>query len=264
LRFAVTCANRFHFDTYGSADHTRSMLESVLRAKTHPGVPPPLENGDHLTAVEFLRRYEAMPQLKRAELIEGVVYMGSPVRYASHGRPDALVQTWVGTYAAATPGVEAVSNTTAQLDVDNVPQPDALLRITEECGGQSKVDGKDYLEGAPELVIEVAASSVSIDTRQKLQAYRRNGVREYLIWLAEEGEIRCLQQVEGEYRNAKPGSDHVFRSAAFPGLWLDLKAALSLDAAGVLRVLQNGIKSRAHREFVARLDAAKVARGKKP
>src|SRR5438445_4246749 len=91
--------------------------------------PEPLENGDCLTAAEFLRRYEAMPQLKKAELIEGIVYMGSPVRYTVHGRPDALVHLWLSHYEAHTPGVEFVANTTSKLDIENVPQHDSLLRI---------------------------------------------------------------------------------------------------------------------------------------
>lgn len=115
-----------------------------------PDCLEPLENGERLAAPEFLRRYEAMPRLKKAELIEGVVYMGSPIRYTLHGRPDALVQLWLSHYEVHTPGVEFVANTTTQLDLDNVPQPDAMLRLGEECGGQSRVDERDYLVGAPE------------------------------------------------------------------------------------------------------------------
>src|SRR5438093_6917044 len=155
---------------------------ATLPRPVRPGRPEPLENGDCLTAAEFLRRYEAMPQLKKAELIEGIVYMGSPVRYSLHGRPDALVHLWLAYYEAHTPGVEFVANTTAQLDIENVPQPDNLLRIREACGGQSRVDEHDYLVGAPELVVEIAASGESIDLHAKLRAYRRNGVKEYLTW----------------------------------------------------------------------------------
>ncbi len=191
------------------------MLELLPQAKRDQGKPPPLQNGDHLTAPEFLRRYEAMPEVKKAELIEGIVYMGSPVRYASHGRPDALVHGWLAAYEAATPGVEFVANTTTQLDSENVPQPDALLRVAEECGGQSRIDEHDYLIGPPELVIEIAASSVSIDTREKLRAYRRNGVREYLLWLTEQREIRGLCLVQGDYQPVAIGTDQVFRSAVF-------------------------------------------------
>src|SRR5437868_5273680 len=105
----------------------------------------PLENGDSLSAPEFLRRYEAMPHLKKAELIEGIVYIGSPVRYSLHGQPDSLMHLWLSHYAARTPGLEFVANTTTKLDLENVPQPDNLLRIHEECGGQSRVDKTDYL-----------------------------------------------------------------------------------------------------------------------
>jgi len=256
--------SEFPLDTAHKFAHSLAM--SVLLTKPssdRPRALRPLQNGDHLTGAEFLRRYEAMPHLKKAELIEGIVYMGSPVRYHSHGMPDGLVQTWLGTYSVHTPGIEFVSNTTAQLDIDNVPQPDALLRISEECGGQSSVDAQDYLAGAPELVVEVAASSASIDTREKQRAYRRNGVREYLIWLVEEREIRCQRLFEGEYQIIPLDKSGVFKSDVFPGLWLDTKAALALDAAAVLRTLNTGLRSRVHRDFVARLAANRSARRKK-
>jgi len=224
-------------------------------ARTVAG-PPPLENGDRLTAPEFLRRYEAMPHLKKAELIEGVVYLGSPVRYAQHGRPDGLVQYWLSHYAAHTPGVEFVPNTTAQLDMDNVPQPDAMLRIHEDCGGQSYVDEDDYLVGAPEVVVEISASSASIDLRDKLRAYRRNGVREYIVWRTREAQLDWLVLREGEYHPLPPEAKGVCRSAVFPGLWLAVKPLLALDGPGVLAALETGLSSREHRAFVTRLAAA--------
>ena len=118
-----------------------------------PDPVPPLQNGDHLTRDEFERRYDALPHLKKAELIEGVVYMPSPVRQRRHGRPHLHVNTWLGTYEASTPGVEAGDNSTIRLDLDNEPQPDALLFIDPARGGQARISADDYLEGAPELVV---------------------------------------------------------------------------------------------------------------
>src|SRR3954454_9356608 len=143
---------------------------------------PYLENGDHLTRAEFERRYDAMPHLKKAELIEGVVYMPSPVRYKHHSRPHFDLIGWLAQYRAATPGVEGGDNGSIRLDLDNMPQPDAFLMVLPECGGQARISDDDYVEGAPELVAEVASSSVSFDLHQKLQVYRRSGVREYAVW----------------------------------------------------------------------------------
>ena len=81
---------------------------------------PPLENGDRLATTEFERRYAAMPQVKKAELIEGMVHMASPLRAKSHGKPHAQIMTWLGTYEATTPGVESLDNATVRLDADNV------------------------------------------------------------------------------------------------------------------------------------------------
>src|SRR2546421_625978 len=90
---------------------------------------PPLENGDRLTRAEFERRYEAMPELKKAELIEGVVYVPSPVRHEQHGGPQFALSTWLGHYQAFTPGVRGSDNATVRLDLNNEPQPDEVLFI---------------------------------------------------------------------------------------------------------------------------------------
>jgi len=137
--------------------------------KPTPSIPPgppqplPLEPGDHLTREEFERRYDAMPQVKKAELIEGVVHMPSPVRFHRHGAPQVDLVTWLGVYQAYTLGVRAGDNSTVRLDLDNEPQPDALMIIEPTHGGQVVISPDDYIEGAPELVAEIAASRVSFD-----------------------------------------------------------------------------------------------------
>src|SRR5205809_2233628 len=133
------------------------LTQQPLRKSQARGAPV-LENGDRLTASEFLRRYEAMPEIKKAELINGIVYMGSPVRADQHAEPDNLIQGWLFNYSVATPGLKAGTNATILLGPDDAPQPDACLRIVPEYGGQSKLDGKGYLQGGPELVVEIAAS----------------------------------------------------------------------------------------------------------
>ena len=125
--------------------------------------------GDRLTRAEFERRYSAMPAVKKAELIEGVVYMPSPVSHQNHGRPHSMLIAWLGHYWAATPGVDVGDNATVRLDLENEPQPDALLRILPNCGGQSR-DEDSYIAAAPELIAEVAASSASYDLHDKLRA----------------------------------------------------------------------------------------------
>src|SRR5437868_3440881 len=140
-----------------------------------PSIVPPLQNGDRLTRAEFERRYDATPGLKKAELIEGVVYMPPPVSYAGHGGPHVQLATLFGTYSASTPGVEPGDNSSLRFDVDNMPQPDLCMLIRPERGGQVRIDDDGYIEGAPELVGEIAASSVSYDLHDKLDVYRRHG-----------------------------------------------------------------------------------------
>jgi Uma2 family endonuclease len=218
-----------------------------------PRTIPELENGDRLTRAEFERRYHAMPSLKRAELIEGIVYMPSPVRFTRHGNPHIHLAAWLGVYESATPGVKAGDNSSVRLDLDNEPQPDAFLLIEARCGGQARISDDDYVEGAPELVAEIASSSVSYDLGAKLHAYRRNGVREYVVWRVLDQQVDWLMLVEGRYEPLAPDADGLYKSIVFPGLWLDPAALLNGDLSRVLAVLQQGLAAPEHAAFVEAL-----------
>ncbi len=209
----------------------------------------PLENGDRLSRCEFERRYQAMPKTKKAELIEGKVYMASPVRII-HGQPHAYVMTWLGIYHAATPGTQLADNTTVRLDLDNEPQPDALLRIET---GQSVVDADNYIQGAPELIVEIAASSASYDLQEKLQVYRRNGVQEYIVWQVSEQIIDWFRLRDGKYLKLQ-SDNNIIKGEVFPGLWLATDSILQGDLAKVLEIVQTGLATTEHQNFVNNLN----------
>ena len=213
---------------------------------------PVLENGERLTRCEFERRYAAWPDIRKAELIEGVVHMPSPVRLMEHAEPHAAIQGVLLYYSAFTPAVRVADNATVRLDLDNEPQPDVLLRLDEEAGGQSRVSDDGYLEGAPELVAEIAASSASIDMHDKLRVYRRNGVREYIVWRTRDARIDWFDLVDAEYHPLPCDEQGVIESRIFPGLRLAANALLAGDVAGALAEVDKGIGSPEHRQFVAR------------
>jgi len=219
-----------------------------------PTTIPPLENGDKLTRKEFERRYENMPNVKKAELIEGIVYMTSPLRIKSHGEPHAYMITWLGNYIAATPKIGLADNATVLLDADNEPQPDVLLRL--EKGGQSRINENDYVEGAPELIVEIAASTASYDLHEKLRVYRRNQVQEYLVWRVYDAEFDWFRlNSEGEYIKLETNSEGVICSQFFPGLWLNKNALLEGNLAQVLTTLQQGLQTTEHQQFMKKLES---------
>jgi Uma2 family endonuclease len=222
----------------------------------HASPIPLLRNGDRLTRAEFLRRYHAMPDLHHAELIEGRVYMPSPVSAARHGEPHFDFITWLGVYRAMTPGVVGGDNSTLNLDLDNAPQPDGYLRITEQAGGQTRMED-GYLVGAPELIVEVAASSVSYDLHDKLNVYRRNGVCEYLVWRTEDRAMDRFILTNGRFETLPVGDDGILRSTVLPGLWLDPAAVMRGDLRRALEVLNLGITDASHESFVEKLKSPK-------
>ena len=231
-------------------------MQTALTAPPRPPLAPripPLASGDHLTRHEFERRYESMPELKKAELIEGVVYMPSPVRAEQHGNPHADLIGWMAFYRANTPGVRVSADASIRLDLDNEPQPDALVYVEPAFGGLARLDDEGYLVGGPELVAEVAASTVSMARNTKLRVYRRNNVREYIIWRVEDGALDWFVLREGEYQQLQPTPEGLLCSELLPGLWLDPEALLRFDLARVLQVLQQGLARPEHAAFVAQL-----------
>jgi Uma2 family endonuclease len=210
---------------------------------------PLLEPGDRLSREEFERRYERMPHVKKAELIEGIVYMPSPIRATNHAIPQSCVATWLGVYVSETPGVQCAFTPTVRLDLDNEPQPDLVLFKLPEKGGQTRISADDYIEGAPELVVEIVGSSHAYDLHQKKGAYRRNGVREYIAWITGEQRLVWWELRAGEYQEIVPSAEGLLKSGVFPGLWLDTQALLQGDKKKMLTVLRQGLDSAEHRGF---------------
>jgi Uma2 family endonuclease len=210
-----------------------------------------LVEGEHLDQPEFHRRYEAMPPGVKAELIDGVVSMPSPVG-SDHSLSHAATIYWLAHYATETPGVEVHDNATTILGARSVPQPDALLRIRPEFGGQTS-DDQGFVRGAPELVVEVAKSSRFVDLGPKLADYERAGVLEYGVRALDPDEVLWFWLVQGAFKRVAPDADGLYRSVVFPGLWLDPAALLAGDLKRLRQVVDLGVATPEHAAFVARL-----------
>ena len=216
---------------------------------------PTLASGDRLSLNEFERRYAAMPEDIKAELIEGTVYMAAALRFEPHAEPHADIVTWLGIYKMMTPGARLGDNPTIRLDPNNEPQADVVLRIDKSRGGQSHIDSDGYVEGPPEFIAEIAASTASIDSGPKLEVYRRNGVQEYLVWRVLEHKINWYHLQNGDYVELLEDEQGIIRSQAFPGLWLDKASLLTGNMQQVMAVLQQGLASAEHQTFVTALSA---------
>ncbi len=227
-------------------------LSPPQKGRTTRDGTPPLNTGDHLSRAEFERRYAARPDIKKAELIEGVVYVPSPV-YPQHGEPHSDIIGWLGVYRAATPRVRVFDNTSLRLDADNEPQPDVMVWIDDPEKRAPPIPEDSIPEITPDLIVEVAASSAAYDLNNKLKVYRRNGVQEYLALLVYEQEARWHAWREGEYELLTPDEEGVLRSEVLPGLWLQPARFWAGDLAGVLEILQQGLASPEHEAFVERL-----------
>ncbi|HVW37826.1 MAG TPA: Uma2 family endonuclease, partial [Pirellulales bacterium] len=215
---------------------------------------PLLESGDHLTQADYHRRYCATPDEFRAELIYGIVYV-SPRRTALHAQRKALVAGWLGTYHIATPGTIGLGSTTILLPPDSEPEPDASLLIESACGGESHEEG-GYLASAPELIVEVASSSVSYDLHSKFRLYEQAGVKEYIVVVLREEQVRWFAANEqGKLAEVAADDDGIFRSRVFPGLWLNANALLFDRGADLLATLQAGLATAEHAAFIETLHA---------
>jgi Uma2 family endonuclease len=222
-----------------------------------PAGVAPLHNGDRLKQAEFHHRYEAYPEDVKFELIQGTVYMASPLR-RDHARRHVQLTTILEHYESQTPGVELLDNATTVLGEESEPQPDLALRILSEYGGQSRQTADNYVEGPPELIVEIAYSTHAIDLHQKREDYQQAGVREYIVVCVEEPELLWLRfRPPGRIR---PDNAGVYRSRTFPGLWIDRAALLAWDRNRLLAVLHQGLNTPQHAAFVRRLRAQRRRR----
>jgi hypothetical protein len=220
---------------------------------------PTLVAGQELDQPMFHERYEAMPPDTRAELVGGIVYMPSPMRL-DHGNSSRIVAGWFLHYQWKTLGVTGADGATLKLDFKGEPQPDHMLRIPAELGGQTHVDDQGYLAGAPEMVVEVARSSRSFDLNQKKADYERVGVREYVVVEREPDRIHWFVLRHKRFQVLRPGPDGIYRSEVFPGLWLDAKALYAEDLPRLMEILDQGLATPEHAAFVAKLIAAGAGR----
>ncbi len=220
---------------------------------TAPAPLPPLRTGERISRAEFERRYHAMPHLKKAELLEGVVYVPSPLHYRGHAQPHSNIQAWLAAYYVATPGIELADNATVRLAPRSEVQPDVLLRIPAHAGGSSRITEDDYIEGAPELVVEIASSSTPYDLHAKRALYQQYGVAEYLLWQTEAQRITWWHRHADGYHPLHPDTAGIITSRVFPALRLDVAALLAGDMARVVARVQEGIGSADHRAFIERL-----------
>jgi len=232
-------------------------MSTVERAQSTK-VLPPLKHGQHLDQPTFHERYEAMPEGTWAELVGGVVYMPSPLR-TEHGEYDDDVAYWLVHYKRHTKGLRSGKNSTVILDVIGETQPDGHLRITQEWGGQTRIE-KGYIVGAPELVIEIARSSRSYDLNEKKGDYERTGVREYLVVELDPDRIHWFIRRGDHFEDLPPGAAGIYRSQVFPGLWLDPKALYAQDLDRLIEVLEQGLATPEHAAFAARLARARRKR----
>jgi Uma2 family endonuclease len=241
---------------------------AITQAPPRPTIPPddvapedrdripPLVNGDHLTADEFRRRYHAMGDGVRAELIGGVVYMekrmASPVNNRKHGKPHATLCGSFTYYLAKTSGLEYGTDATVRLDDLREPQPDLFLALPPHMGGGAHEDEEGYIVGVPELVCEVSATSERRDLHQKLDDYRHVGVKEYLVWRTVGRRIDWFELRDGEYTAKQPDAG-LLKSSVFPGLWLDADAVMRHDLAAVFKAIEAGCSTPEHADFAARV-----------
>jgi hypothetical protein len=226
-----------------------------IMSDRHPVPLPPLVEGQRLDQPTFHARYEAMPPATRAELINGVVFMPDPFGFG-HAAAKPPVIVWIDYYREQTPVLEVLANVSTVLGPKSEVQPDVLLLILPEFGGQARIP-KEWVWGPPELVAEVAEETRYVDLGPKFEDYERAGVREYVVRALEPDEVYWFVLRNGRFEELPPGPDGIYRSEVFPGLWLDPQALLRCDTRRLRAVVDLGCATPEHAEFVARLEAAR-------
>jgi Uma2 family endonuclease len=217
------------------------------------------DSGYRLSKEEFIRRYEARKDIRRAELLNGIVFiMASPVS-RSHSQGHLSAAHLITNYVEATPLVIGDIDATLLLHGDNAVQPDGLLRVDPRAGGKATLTEKEYIKGPPELVIEISVSTESYDLTFKKDIYLEAGIAEYVVWQALDAKLHWFKRRGDAYEDLKVGDDGIVKSAAMPGFWVDVGAFVRGDLAALKVAMSKGLASPEHASFVVELK--KLAEG---
>ncbi len=214
-----------------------------------------LVDGATMSREHFMRAYEMYPDNTSFELIEGTVHMASPVSN-SHQRNEKLILRLFDRYELETEGVDYIHEQTLHLGEDTTVEPDVLVRLLEEYGGECVGTSDDYLAGPPLFVVEVSNSSLSFDLNRKRRAYARFGVLEYLVIDLVGRRFHWFDLSADEVLT--PDADGVCRLRNLPGCWLAVEPILNDDIKAALPTLHAGLASPEHAAFVADLAARRT------
>lgn len=230
--------------------------EDYLRKSVVPrGLP--FHNGDRLSQPVFHRLYKQVPLGLKVELVGGTVCVASPTHF-QHSQPHLRLAGWIDRYIEVTPGIDGFDNTSNILGPDSEPQPDLCLIILPKSGGRTKLR-KGLIVGGPELVVEVAHTSAAIDLGTKKADYLAAGVQEYVVALAREREVRWFVNRAGRFEPDEL-TDGLYRSHAFPGLWLNPAGVFTPTNRRLVAALKRGLASPEHARFVEELRSRRRGR----
>jgi len=141
--------------------------------------------------------------------------MSSPLK-RPHGKMHMHVSRWLLDYEEATPGTESFNNATVILGKEGEPQPDLCLLISKADKGQTREED-EYIVGSPELIVEIASSTESIDLHRKLRDYQKAKVREYVVVVTRQARVFWFVSRESQFEDLPLGTDGIYRSETFPG-----------------------------------------------
>jgi Uma2 family endonuclease len=234
---------------------------SIDSNEAHPvQTGPILFDGQRLDQPAFHEIYSQMPEDFRAELIDGVVYLMNMGVFEDHGRSDASINGLLYFYSVETPGTIVQANTTTKLGPRSEVQPDSALLIDPDFGGRTRSDPGRFTVEAPELVVEISNSTLRLDLNTKKRVYEEAGALEYVVFDIPHRKFHWFALSECHFEPLQIGDDGLYRSKAFPGLWLDEAAFVRGDGRSVMASLRLGLESPEHAAFVELLQANRANR----
>lgn len=165
-----------------------------------------------------LEQYEALPEDKRVEVFDGVVYdMASPSQ--EHQIISMELSTVLNTYIKVKKGSCRVFHAPFDVKLSDQPltivQPDLMIICDKD-----KLDGK-RCNGAPDFVIEIVSpDNPADDYIRKLYYYKNAGVREY--WIVDpRRKTVTVNYFEGNILNIQYSFDSVIKVNIYEDLLIN-------------------------------------------
>ena len=203
-------------------------METELLTPTAPAWTPLVKR---ITFEEYL---DSLTEESKGDLFDGLLYMQTPPSDAHEEIFGFLFDILRNYVLEKNLGVVRGSRTAIRFAEEHGTQPDIVFI----SNARRHLIYPYYIDGAPEVVVEILSPSTrKLDRGKKMALYAENGVLEYWQVDPEDQTAKFLRNNDGVWAPMPVGGDGIFHSEAISGFWLNVQWLFTEEPLSGLKIV---------------------------